>query len=303
MRALIPLVLVGVAATLHAQDPATPVFKSESDLVVLHVNVFDGRSDAVPNLTQQAFSVFEDNAPQTITFFNNVEVPVAVGLVVDNSTSMLTRRPMVLAGAKAFAESSHAEDELFTIVFNEHVRHGLPDAVAFTQNHVLLQASINRFQPGGLTALYDAVIAGLEHLQESSHQKRVLVVLSDGEDNASQHSEDVMMERAARSDALIYTVSTASLVTSVGNGRLLKKLAEVSGGASYSPRTEPQVVEAFRDIAGNIRRGYSIGYAPTNPAHDGRFRRVKVDVRAPGFRNLKVRARDGYLAPRHTGDN
>src|SRR5688572_26447648 len=171
MRTLIPIVLLGVAASIHAQDPAAPVFKSESDLVVLHVNVFDGRSDTVPNLPQQAFSVTEDDRPQTITFFNNVDVPVAVGLIVDNSTSMLLRRPMVLAGAKAFAESSHAEDELFTIVFNEDVRHGLPDGVAFTRNHVLLQASINRFQPGGKTAIHDAVIAGLEHLQEASHQK------------------------------------------------------------------------------------------------------------------------------------
>jgi VWFA-related protein len=304
---LILAAVIGIGIPLVAQDqglpPAAPVFKSVADLVVLHVNVFDGRSDAVPNLRQEAFSVREDNVPQAITFFSNVDVPVAVGLVLDNSTSMLTRRAMVLAGAKAFAESGHPKDEVFTIVFNEHVKHGLPDSVPFTSNHQMVQGSINRFQPGGMTALHDAVIAGLEHLHEATHQKRVLVVLSDGDDNASQHSDDAMLERAARSDALIYTVSTANLVSNVGNPRLMKKLAEASGGAAYTPKTERQVVEAFGEIAENIRRGYSIGYAPTNTAQDGKFRRVQVQVRAPGFRNLKVRVRDGYLAPRHAGNH
>jgi VWFA-related protein len=225
-------------------------------------------------------------------------VPVAVGLVVDNSGSMITRRPMVLAGAKAFAESSHPEDEVFTIVFNEHIRHGLPEHVNFTTSRSQIEVAVSRFPTGGRTALHDAVVAGLEHLEEASHQKRVLVVLSDGDDNASQHSDDAMFERAARSDALIYTISTADLVSRAGKPRVLKKLAEVSGGVSYTPRSEREVVDAFREIAENIRRGYSIGYVPTNQVRDGRFRRVKVSVRAPGHRNLKVVARDGYLAPR-----
>jgi VWFA-related protein len=303
---LIGLAPIGFTAPLGAgpgqdgEQTAPPVFKSESNLVVLHVNVFDGRSDAVPNLPQTAFQVIEDNTPQTISFFNNVDVPVAVGLVIDNSGSMISRRSMVLAGTRAFAESSHPEDELFTIVFNEHIRHGLPDTVAFTRNRTQVEAGLNRFRPGGMTAFHDAVIAGLEHLQEATHQKRVLVVLSDGDDNASQHSSDTMLERAARSDALIYTVSTADLDTNVGKPRLLRKLAELSGGAAYTPDSEEDVVAAFTTIAGNIRRGYSIGYAPTNTIKDGRLRRVKVMVRAPGFKNLSVSARDGYLASRQT---
>jgi Ca-activated chloride channel family protein len=301
------LAVLCAASVLRAQDPAAqspaPVFKAEADLVVLHVNIFDGRSDAVPNLPQDAFSVVEDDKPQTITFFSNEDVPVAVGLVLDNSTSMLTRRAMVLAGTDAFAASSHPDDEMFTIVFNEHVRLGLPPAAPFTQSRPMLQASIHRFVPGGRTAFHDAVVAGLEHLEEASHQKRALVVLSDGEDNASQHSEDAMLQRAVRSDALIYTVSTADLGTNAGKPRLLRKLAEVSGGVNYEPETESEVVEAFEEIAANIRRGYSIGYVPTNAAHDGKYRRVKVRVRAPGLKNLKVRARDGYLAPRDAVDH
>ena len=304
MRATIGLACVGLMAVAvfplgaRQQDDAAPVFKAESDLVVLHVNVFNGHSDAVPNLPEQAFQVSEDNAPQRITFFSSEDVPVAVGLVVDNSGSMIARRAMVLAGTKAFASSSHPEDEVFTIVFNEHIRHGLPAALAFTQSPVLIEAAVTRFPPGGRTALHDAVIDGLEHLEEASHQKRVLVVLSDGDDNASMHSADVMLERAARSNALIYAISTAELDSGDGNSKLLKKLAQRSGGVMYAPKSEREVVEAFREIAGNIRRGYSIGYVPTNTAHDGRFRRVKVSVRAPGHRNLSVIARNGYLAPR-----
>lgn len=293
--------LTAMIAVLPAQEAQQnpPVFKAQSDLVVLHVNVFDGRSDAVPNLPETAFQIAEDDAPQKITFFSNEDVPVAVGLIVDNSGSMITRRSMVLTGTKTFAESSHPEDELFTIVFNERVRHGLPDAVPFTRNRVQIETAVSRFPPGGKTALHDAVIDGLEHLQEASHQKRVLVVLSDGEDNASVHSDDVMLERAARSDALIYTVSTAQLANDVGRPGLLRQLARSSGGVAYTPKNERAVVDAFREIAGNIRRGYRIGYVPTNSVRDGRFRRVKVSVRAPGHKNLKVIARDGYLAPNH----
>ncbi len=278
------------------RDNAT-IFKSQSDLVVLHVSVFDRHSDAVPNLPEDAFHVVEDDRPQSITFFGSGDVPVAVGLVIDNSSSMLTRRRMVVAGTAAFAQSSHQEDEAFTIIFNEYVKPGLPDGVLFTQNPTLLQSTVGRFPAGGMTALYDAVIAGLRHLETSTHQKRVLVVLSDGEDNASQRSSDEMLKQAEGSDALIYTVSTANLDPGVGNHRLLRRLARVSGGAVYAPRSENDVVAAFKEIAHNIRRGYSIGYVPTNAAHDGKYRRVKVMVRVPGRTNLTVSARDGYLAP------
>src|SRR5688572_7862109 len=289
--------MAALAARQEQQDP--PVFKAESDLVVLHVNVFDGKSDAVANLPETAFQIVEDNAPQKITFFSSEDVPVAAGLIVDNSGSMITRRSMVLTGTRAFAESSHPKDELFTIVFNEYVRYGLPNSIPFTKNRVQIEAAVSRFAPGGKTALHDAVIDGLEHLQEASHQKRVLVVLSDGEDNASVHSDDVMIERAVRSDAVIFTVSTARLGSDVGRPGLLRKLARTSGGVAYSPQDERAVIDAFQEIAGNIRRGYSIGYVPTNTSRDGRFRRVKVSVRAPGQKNLTVIARDVYLAPNH----
>jgi len=301
--------LVWIVGTLHAagQEPVTrpdpasgrgaqaPIFRAHADLVVLYVNVFDGRSDAVPALPQKAFTVIEEGRPQAITFFSDPDVPVAAGLLVDNSSSMITRRAMVMAGATAFAASSHPEDELFTIVFNEHARPGLQDGVAFTKSPAQVRASLLRFPAGGQTALYDAVIDGMDHVEHATLQKRVLIVLSDGEDNASRHSERDMLHRASRSDALVYTVSTLDFAHQDGKPAVLKRLAARTGGEAYFPQSEAAVVRAFTQIAQNIRRGYSIGYVPESPREPGEYRRVQVTVRVPG-RSLTVRVRDGYTA-------
>lgn len=283
--------ITGVVAI--AQD--VPVFRSESNLVILHVNVFDRRSDAVPDLPRESFKVFEDGQPQEIAFFGGADVPVAVGLVLDASGSMIARERTVIVGGTAFARSSHPEDQLFTIHFNEVVKYGLPPTIPFTSNPSLLHAALAAYRPGGRTALHDAVIAGLEHLELSTHQKHVLVVLSDGEDNASTYSEDEMIDRARASDAIVYTVSNANRrIGMPGNPGVLRKLADVTGGVAYFPGSDDKVIESFDELAGNIRRGYSIGYVPTNAKHDEAYRRVKVLVSAPGRTNLSVRTRDGY---------
>jgi len=288
------------APLVARQETPAAVFRSESDLVVLHVNVFDGRSDAVPDLMQHAFRVLENGSPQDVTFFAGADVPVTVGLILDNSSSMIARQSMLVAGGKAFARSSHPEDELFTVHFNEHVRFGLPPGLPFTNRQTLLQAALARFRPGGMTALYDAVIAGLDHLEFANHQKRVLVVLSDGDDNASRHSRREMMERARASDAIVYTIASGDSRQGLdANPRVLRELAEVSGGVALFPDDDSAVVEAFDTVAANVRRGYLLGYSPTNAAHDGSFRRVEVRVAVPGKRNLKVRSRDGYRAVSH----
>lgn len=296
LRTLLPALLVIVAIVgVAGQEPATapPVFKAKSDLVVLHVNVFDGKSDAVPDLPQSAFTVIEDGKPQEITFFSAADVPVAAGLVFDNSTSMVSRHALVMAGSHAFVTSSHPEDELFTVVFNEHVRLGLQEGVAFTRSQPQIKASLAKYPAGGQTALFDAVIEALDHLEMATLQKRVLIVLSDGDDNASRHSEADMLHRASRSDALVYTISTADFAHQSGKPSVLKKLAARTGGVAYFPDSEAEIVADFTEVAQNIRRGYSIGYVPTNPRADGEYRNVKVMVRVPG-RNLSVRAREGY---------
>jgi VWFA-related protein len=282
-------------SSLQAPPADAPVFRSRTNLILLQVNVFDGRSTAISELPQDAFRVYEDGVEQRIEFFRAREVPVASGLIIDHSSSMLTRQNMVRAGVSAFAESSRDTDELFTIIFNEHVRFGLPEGVPFTRSRPLLLSALTRQKPGGLTAIYDAVIEGISHLADSSLQKRALVVLSDGKDNASHQSRSNMLYRAAQSNALIYTIWTGDLANDAGDQKVLRELASRTGGVTYSPRSEADVVSAFTEIAANIRRGYSIGYTPTNSATDGSYRQVKVAVQIPG-RKLNVRTRDGYIA-------
>lgn len=301
--ALAALLIIPVLPAIRASGPHTsgvsqepPTFRSRANLVLLQVSVFEGRSSAVQNLSPTAFHVYEDGVEQAIQFFAAREVPLAAGLVIDNSSSMLTRREMVRAGVRAFAESSHDADELFTIVFNEHVRSGLPPTVSFTHSRELLLSALALHAPGGLTALHDAIIEGLSRLADASLQKRVLVVLTDGKDNASTQSESNMLYRASQSSALIYPIATHQLAPDGGNPRVLKQLAERTGGVVYTPRSERDVVDAFTRVAANIRHGYSIGYIPTNTATDGAYRRVRVTVTVPG-RRLDVRTRDGYIGP------
>jgi Ca-activated chloride channel homolog len=296
-RAVFPalLLMVLIAPLGATQDP--PVFKSRSDIVQIHVNVFDGDSDAVTGLTRDNFLVFEDGRNQQITFFSSEDVPVAVGLVVDNSSSMIAKGALVTGGGMAFAESSHPEDELFVLSFNEHVRHALPASQPFTSSRPLVRATLAGLKAGGKTALYDAVIAALDHVETATHQKHVIVVLSDGDDNASRHTREEMYDRAAKSDAIIYTVATSDpRHGSGGEPGVLRKLAQIGGGTAYFPRSREQAVSVFMEMAENIRRGYSIGYTPMNTTRDGRFRRIKLMVRANG-RSLTARYRDGYTAP------
>lgn len=288
------------AASLGVAQEPEPVFRSESDLVVLHVNVFDGRSDAVAGLGQDVFRIVENDEPQQITFFTAADVPVAAGLILDSSSSMITRQRLITAGATAFVQASHPDDALFTIHFNEHVQFWLPPALPFTSRSTLLQAAVARYRAGGQTALYDAVIAGLEHLERADHDKRVLVVLSDGEDNASRHSERAMIDRAQRSNAIVYTVSNSDRRFGMdGDPDVLRRLAEATGGIAYFPRSDDKAIESFETIATGIRRGYTIGYTPAHADHDGSFRRVKVTVEVPGRHNLRVRSRPGYWTPHH----
>jgi VWFA-related protein len=213
---------------------------------------------------------------------------------------MITRRSLVVSGAEAFIRASRPGDELFTIYFNERVTFGLPVTLLFTSHQHLLRAALGRYRAGGMTALHDAVMAGLDHLGRAEHQKRVLVVLSDGKDNASRHTRDEMLDRVRLGNAIVYTVSNADRrIGHDADPRLLRRIADVGGGVAYFPDSDEAVVESFNEIAGNVRRGYVIGYVPHNAAYDGGFRRVNVTVRAPGRGRLTARSREGYEAQAH----
>ena len=280
-----------------AQAPAA-TFAVQSDLVVLHVTVTDRRGAYVTDLQREAFEVFDEGQRRPIQLLADTDTPVTVGLLIDNSDSMLPTRELVIAAAAAFAEASHPEDEIFALAFNEHVRAALPAHEPFTSDVNTLRAALDRsMRARGRTALYDAVLAGLEYLSHGSRARRVLVVVSDGADNASRATREDVFRKAQASNAMIYTLGLRDpALPHEGDPRLLRDLAEATGGASFQPDRLRDVDAALREIARDIRHTYTIGYVPTQVDRDGSYHRVRVEVESPNGRRLRVRSRSGYVA-------
>jgi VWFA-related protein len=270
-----------------------PTYTSHADLVVLHVSVLDRHAGYVSNLPRDAFSVTEDGRPQQIEFFQHEDTPVTVGLVIDSSGSMRRRRESVIAAGMAFAASSNPADELFTINFNERVWPGLDEGQEFTSDGDTLRHALDRSTARGQTAFFDALSAAMRHLEKGHESRKVLVVVSDGGDNASRTTCDDILDRALRSDIVVYTVGIFDSDDDDKNPKLLKKLADVTGGEAFFPKTNDDVKPVFERIARDIRSSYTLGYVP----HDGHTgeHRLHVDVRDPDRRNLRVRARTAYV--------
>jgi Ca-activated chloride channel family protein len=276
------------------QDRPPTVFSSRSEAVVVHVTVQDGESQLVAGLPRDAFTVFENGQPQAVTFFQNEDNPVTVGLVLDCSTSMHRKRDAVIAAGLAFARSSHPADELFTVNFNEQVWSGLPASVPFTTDVEQLRAALQRSSARGRTAMFDAVQFGLKHLQKGQRQKKVLILVSDGGDNASRSTLQDVLGAALRTDAVIYAISIYDQYDSDAKPDVLRKLTRATGGKAYFPRDAEDAPAVLTRIAEDIRSGYTIGYIPATTG-DG-YRSIRVEVRSPDGRKLSVRARTGYMA-------
>lgn len=277
-----------------AQDQA-PIFSSAAELVVVHVSVTGRRADYVTDLPRDAFRILEDGAPQTIEFFTGDNSPVTVGLLVDSSASMRENRERVIAAATAFAQASRAEDEIFGLAFNEHVRAALPPSTPFTNDPNMFRVGLaGAMGAQGRTALYDAISSGLAYVAKGHHPRRVLVVVADGGDNASTATFDQVLKEAQSSNAAIYTVGIVDPLEREANPRLLRRLAQATGGKSFFPREMNAVEGALREIARDIRHSYTLGYVSPNLAPDGAFRRIRVLVNDPSRRSLVVRAREGY---------
>jgi VWFA-related protein len=306
------LVLTGAVATgqdtgVVAAGQDRPTFSAESELVVLHVNVKDRNGAYVTSLTQDAFAVLEDGYPQMIRFFASDDRPVTVGLLIDSSGSMQPNRDRVIAAATAFAEASNTDDEMFALAFNESVRAALPPDAPFTSDVTVLREAIARtVHARGRTGLFDAISHGLAYVAQGSHERKVLVVVSDGGDNASRTTFDEVIARTRASDAVIYTVALVDPDERDANPKLLKQIAQASGGEAFAPHDVREIAEVLRHIARDIRHTYTIGYVPASSARDGAFRRIRVIVESPDHRRLAIRTRGGYLAappgPRIEGD-
>jgi VWFA-related protein len=276
------------------QDRAHKVFSSRSEVVLVHASVRDGKSHLVSGLPETAFRVFENGQPQPITFFHNQDNPVTVGLVLDCSTSMQRKRDAVIAAGIAFAESSHPADEMFTVNFNEQVWSGLPASIPFTHDVEQLRGALQRTTARGQTALFDAVQFALNHLAKGQRQKKVLILVSDGGDNASTTKFDDVLHAAQRSDAVIYALSLSDQYDDDAHPEVLRKLTSATGGKAYFPHNPTDSTTVLTGIARDIRSGYTIGYIP--PSGGEGYRAIRVEALAPDGRRLAVRARPGYVA-------
>ena len=257
----------------------------------------DRKNTPVSGLDKNDFQVYEDGMLQSIKYFSREDVPVTVGLVIDNSGSMRPKRADVIAASLAFARSSNPQDQMFVVNFNEKVSFGLPANMAFTDQVAQLEVALSKIAPDGETALYDALDAALEHLKQGSRDKKVLIVISDGGDNASKQKLTKIMALAGQPDVIIYTIGIFDDQDEDRNPGVLKRLAKDTGGEAFFPESLKDVAPICERIAHDIRNQYTVAYAPTNKNRDGSYRVVQVKASAPGHGHLLVRTRTGYFAP------
>lgn len=298
-----PLLSLIVTQSVFAQVAPKPEeateganFSAEVNLVVLHATVRNRKGGFVSGLRQENFHVFEDSQPQTIRLFQHEDVPVAVGLVVDNSGSMSAKRKDVTAAALAFVRSSNPHDQMFIVNFNEHVTFGLPNTELFSASPAELEAALNGVPAVGKTALYDAILAGIDHLKKATLDKKVLIVVSDGGDNASHHMLPQVLEAVGRSDAIIYTIGLFDVYDEDSNPGVLKKIARATGGEAFLPKETSAAAGICERIAMDIRNQYTIGYIPSNRTFNNAYRTIRLVATGPHGQKYLVRTREGYIA-------
>ena len=300
MPGYLPLIYLIAGQYLPGQTgptPGDPTISVNVNLVVLHATVLDRKGGFVSDLQKDDFRVYENGAPQAIRVFDHEDVPVAVGLAVDNSGSMSRKRKDVTTAALAFVRSSNPRDEMFVVNFNERVTFGLPDTQLFSASAGELEGALNGVPANGRTALYDAIEAGLNHLKKATLDKKVMIAISDGGDNASHYKLGQVLEDAGRSDAIIYMVGLFDEAEEGRNPGVLRKIARATGGEAFLPDETSQVVPICEQIAADIRNQYTIGYIPSNEKLDSSQRTIKVTATGRHGEKLLVRTRAGYIAP------
>ena len=267
------------------------------DEVVLNCTVVDNRGHLVNDLTQDDFHVFEDNAPQTIVSFQHSDLPVSIGILIDNSGSMRDKRSAVVTAALDLVRASNPDDEAFIVNFSDEAFLDQD----FTSSIAKLNDGLAHIQSAGGTALYDAVVAAANHLAEGArHPKQVLLIITDGEDDASSLNLEQTIHRVQDLQGpVVYSIgllfgndNTAGEVRTAK--RALNVLSAETGGLAFFPRSLSDVDSVAAEVARDIRNQYTIGYHSTIPMSLGGYRIVRVDAMAPHHGKLFVRTRSGY---------
>ena len=288
--AIIPL------GALLAQDPA--IFRTGTREVVCHTTVVDKNGHLVTNLSQDAFTVYENGVVQPVKVFRREDVPVSLGLIIDNSGSMRDKRAKVEAAALALVKASNKDDEVFIVNFNDEAFLDNPHGKDFTSDIKEMEEALTRIDSRGGTAMRDAIRMSIDHLKEKAHKdKKVLVVVTDGNDNSSAITLENLVKASQQSEVLIYGIGLLSEEErreAKRAERALNDLAVATGGESFFPKDVSEVERLAHIVARDIRSQYTILYTPTNEALDGSFRAIKVSVNAPG--RPTARTRSGYYA-------
>jgi Ca-activated chloride channel homolog len=270
-------------------------YRSQVNEVTLSATVLDSRRHLVTNLAETNFAVYEDNQPQKITFFRRQDIPVSIGIVVDNSGSMRTKRAAVTKAVLNLIQASNPQDEVFVVNFNDDPYLDQD----FTSKIPQLREALDRVDSRGGTALYDAVIASADHLAKGAKkEKKVLLVITDGVDNESRESLESAIRKVQDDNGpTIYTIGILGDEPGTKRAkRALQSLSDQTGGVAFFPKDLMEVDEISQEVARDIRNQYTLTYKPTNPRSNGGYRKVKVEARAPGYKDLQVRTRDGYFA-------
>ena len=273
--------------------------KIDVGLVVLHTTVLDDRGKFADGLKADNFRVYEDKVEQKLSTFKREDVPVSMGLVIDNSGSMRDKRPRVNEAAITLVEASNPQDEAFVVNFNDDFYLDLDKD--FTNSVPELKEALERIDSRGSTALYDAIIGSLDHLKKASKDKRVLLVVTDGEDNSSHNSLEKTLREVQKTNTVIYTIGLLGDEKRKEKNhamKALKEIAEGSGGLAFFPENVEDVHTICEQVAHDIRNQYTLAYYPSNTKKDGTFRAVTVQVIPPhGRGKLVARTRNGYYAP------
>lgn len=294
----LPVLCLFLAPLLSGQTPPPEkapeaTFKVGADLVQLNISVFDSSGHILKGLPESAFTVYEDNVKQKIVHFGQEDAPVSLGLLIDSSTSMGTKKDRVAAAALAMVKASNPDDEVMVMDFNEEA-----DVVQdFTSDIRALEKSLRHIPTNGETAMRDAALVAMDQLRsQGKRDKKVLVIISDGEDNSSVASSQQVVERARRGNVIIYAIGLLGdqQPQSAARARAeLEGLTTETGGRAWFLADVSQVEAVMPEIAHEIRNQYVITYSPTDLTKDGRYRTIRVEVNVPG---ASVRTRSGYYA-------
>ncbi len=271
------------------------VIRKDVDEVLLHASVVDNREHIVTDLDKSAFTVFEDGKPQTIIHFRHEDIPVSMAIVIDNSGSMREKRNKVNQAALNLVRSSNPRDEVCIVNFNDEYYLDQD----FTNDLLLLKEALEKINASGGTALYEAVVASAEHLKRNARlEKKVLFVVTDGEDNASLETlEQAIKQLQGENGPSVYAIGILGDEEHPKRARrALEILADRTGGLAFFPKTLDEVDEISRTVAHDIRNQYTIGYKPTSPRSVGGFRTVHVEAKAKGHGKMTVRTKSGYYA-------